>query len=225
MDYSRIHHLFSQSGGEFTLPLALLSEKLQAVKAYLFDWDGVFNGGVKGQGISSLFSEPDSMGTNLLRFSHFLKTGQLPYVAIVTAMHNESAVQLAQREYFSAVFQGFKNKKEIFDRICREQNLQAHEVAFVFDDVLDLSIARECGVRMMIRRESNPLLLEYARENKLCDYLTGNAGNENGVREVCELILGMTDSYEKAIEGRIGFSVEYQTYLKQREDAHVDIIF
>ena len=62
-------HIFESEGGEFITPPFVLMEKLKNIKAIVFDWDGVFNEGVKGGGNHSGFSEIDSMGTNMLRFS------------------------------------------------------------------------------------------------------------------------------------------------------------
>ena len=65
--------IFENLGAEFLLPQYKIAEKLQNIKAFVFDWDGVFNKGEKNATISSSFNEVDSMGTNLLRFSYFLK--------------------------------------------------------------------------------------------------------------------------------------------------------
>lgn len=59
------------------------------------------------------------------------------------------------------------------------------DVLFVFDDVLDFSVAKLCGARFMITVP--PLLLsEYRAENSIVDYITKNSGNNHGVREVSE---------------------------------------
>ena len=42
-----IIRLFEKEGGEFITPPSSFIKKLKGVKAIIFDWDGVFNSGVK----------------------------------------------------------------------------------------------------------------------------------------------------------------------------------
>ena len=64
--------IFSEIGGTFLSNALDISAKLKTIKAFVFDWDGVFNNAVKNENKSSNFNEADSMGTNLLRFNYFL---------------------------------------------------------------------------------------------------------------------------------------------------------
>jgi 3-deoxy-D-manno-octulosonate 8-phosphate phosphatase (KDO 8-P phosphatase) len=43
-------------GAEFILHQYKMTERLQSIKAFVFDWDGVFNNGEKHGGGSSSFS-------------------------------------------------------------------------------------------------------------------------------------------------------------------------
>ena len=40
--------MFEKAGGIFCTPAVSILQKLQTVKAFVFDWDGVFNDGTKG---------------------------------------------------------------------------------------------------------------------------------------------------------------------------------
>ena len=57
--------------GVFITDVAIIQQKLQQVKAFIFDWDGVFNDGRKDIQGNSGFSEIDSMGINMMRFSYY----------------------------------------------------------------------------------------------------------------------------------------------------------
>lgn len=57
--------------GQFVTSEADIAKRLSKAKAFIFDWDGVFNNGFKQGQAGSGFSEVDSMGTNLLRFLIF----------------------------------------------------------------------------------------------------------------------------------------------------------
>ena len=197
-------------------PASVLVEKLADIRAFLFDWDGVFNEGTKAAGASSPYSEPDSMGTNLLRFGGWRQHGTLPVVGILTALDNPTAVGLARREHFQVVYFGFKHKAEALDHLLETYQLRPSQVAFVFDDVIDLSVARQCGLRFFVNRPASPLLRRFVTERKLADYCTGNSGGSHAVREICELILGLQGQYEATVEERIAFHGSYARYLAER---------
>jgi len=211
-----VEKVFSEAGGEFITPASQIAEKLKNIKVYLFDWDGVFNAGVKGEGTHSAYAEPDSMGTNLLRFGHWLKSDELPLFGIITGQNNKSAFELSRREHFQFVYYSLPNKIEAVNHIESIYEITRDRIAFVFDDALDLSIAAACGLRFLVRRTASPLFERYVRENHLCDYICAHVGDEYAVREVCELILGLAGVYSEALDERIKFSDKYSTYLSKR---------
>ena len=89
-------------------------------------------------------------------------------------------------------------------------------MAFVFDDVLDLSIASHCGLRFLIRRGPSPLFETYVKEKGLCDYISANSGSQYGVREVCELVLGILGVFSEVVDERVEFGDKYHQYLSKR---------
>ncbi len=58
--------------GVFITDASVIQQKLKKIKAFIFDWDGVFNDGRKDIDGNSSFSEVDSMGVNMMRFSYYL---------------------------------------------------------------------------------------------------------------------------------------------------------
>jgi 3-deoxy-D-manno-octulosonate 8-phosphate phosphatase (KDO 8-P phosphatase) len=210
-------HTAGHFKGRFLAEPEALREKLAGIRAYVFDWDGVFNDGKKDEGGSSPFSEVDAMGTNLLRFNHYLRTGTTPVTAIITGEHSAAAYALAQREHFHGVYYGVRYKAAALQHICKEHGLAPEEVAFVFDDVLDLSAAALCGLRVMVYRECNPLLLDFAAERGLADYITSVSGGAHAVREASELLTGISGLYRETIEQRMHFADNYRGYLRQRD--------
>ncbi|MFN8258775.1 MAG: hypothetical protein U0W24_24010 [Bacteroidales bacterium] len=212
-----IKELFEKQGGEFISSPLYIAENLKKIKAYIFDWDGVFNSGTKDDNNSSPFSEVDAMGTNLLRLGFWLANDKnLPVVSIITGENNSAAIKLAEREHFNHIYFSFKNKAEAFNHLLDSFALKPEEIAFCFDDVLDFPIAKKCGLKFMVSRKGSPLLKKYAIENKFCDYLTGQAGGNFGVREVIELVLGLLGQFEMAVKERTDFSKKYTEYLSQR---------
>lgn len=216
---STLTNITDKFKGRFIVPPDVLREKFLKIKAFVFDWDGVFNNGQKNENATSFFSEVDAMGTNLLRFNYFQRTGKMPVTAIISGENNSAAYSLAKREHFQAIYYGIKYKALALQHLCMTQNIRPEEVAFVFDDVLDLSMAEKCGLRMMVNRESNPLLIDFAVFRGMVDYITAGDGNAHAVRESTELLMGISGVYKYTIEARMNFNDEYLLYLQTRNQA------
>ena len=212
---------FERGGGAFVVPPEEVVRRLEGIRAFVFDWDGVFNGGIKGEGASSRWSEADSMGQNLLRFGWWLRDGQLPVTAVMTGQDNPSAAQLARRERFQAVYQGFLDKGRALDHLIETFDLAEEQVAFVFDDALDLSVARRAGLRVLVRRAASPLFQRHVVSRADADYVTGREGGEHAVREVAELFLGLTGRYDQVVDERSRFGPRYSEYFEHRQDQAV----
>jgi 3-deoxy-D-manno-octulosonate 8-phosphate phosphatase (KDO 8-P phosphatase) len=159
------------------------------------------------------------MGTNMLRFGHWLKHKTLPHVAVITGEENPSAQFLVQREHFHAIYFKTANKLVAFEHFLKTNNLRANEVAFVFDDVLDLGMAEKCGLRFLINHHASPLFQNYTVKNQIADYITST--DNHAVREVSELILGVNGVFDDAIKKRSHFDEVYQKYLRERNQVAI----
>lgn len=202
--------------GSFVSSPEVIAEKLHRIKAFVFDWDGVFNGGWKNAQGESPYNEVDSMGTNLLRFNHHLRNAVQPVTAIITGENNQAAISFARREHFHAVYCGVKYKAVAVQHLHEAFGILEGEVAFFFDDVLDFSIAKDCGLRIMVGRDCNPLMTQHALRQGYVDYLTAADGAHYALREAVDLLTGLSGSYEDTIEERAAFSERYQEYFFER---------
>ncbi len=209
--------VFTQIGGVFCTPIEALSLKMKGIKAFVFDWDGVFNNAAKNENKSSTFNEADSMGTNMLRFSHYLLHQQLPATAIISGERNEMAFYFAEREHFDGCYYKVPHKIIALEQFCANQNIQINEVAYFFDDVLDLSIAARCGVRILINRRANPLFKNYLVQKNYVDYITAHESGNFAVREGTEMLMGLNDNFTQCMDLRKDFSTKYQEYLAKRQ--------
>lgn len=210
-----IQSTFESVGGRFIAPPEDIVHALRNCRGVVFDWDGVFNFGRKGTSVESDFAEADSMGTNMLRYGLWRKAGSLPFAAIISGEENRSAVRFANRECFDGVYTGIRDKRKIIEHLSHQNDLEPKELICVFDDINDLGMAELCGVRLMVRRDASPLLLDYAIERSICDYVTGRT--EFAVREVCELVLGLLGIYAEVVQSRVAFDGEYQRYVDARQ--------
>ncbi len=213
---------FKDAGGQFILPAEELQKKLKGVKAIIFDWDGVFHSGYKNENQSSLFSEADSMGVNMLRFSYYLMNQTIPYTAIITGENNKTAFHWAEREHLDDVFYKIKDKVEILNWLAENKGIKKEEVLFVFDDILDLSMAKECEVRYMINRSASIALHDYCITKKLCDYISFNDGGNHAVREISELSINLLGNWNQVIEERMKYNDLYSPYISKRQDIKTD---
>lgn len=205
-----------------TMPRFIHSEpellrRLARTKAVLFDWDGVFNDGFKDADGGSPFSEVGSMGVNLLRFALWLRNGTMPKAAVITGQHNPFAERFGQRERLHGVYMGFTNKPEAFDAFLSTHGLQADEVAFFFDDVLDLPVAARCGLRVMIGSTVTAWLIEQAIARGEVDIVTANSGGDNGLREATDAVIALLGHGAEVIAHRTAYSETYQRYLGERQ--------
>lgn len=211
-----IESLFTSKGAEFIRSSAEITVKLDKLKALILDWDGVFNDGKKANNDGSPFTEVDSMGLNMLRFSYYLKHGFIPAIFIVTGENNQPALQLSKREHFNAVYLKVKNKVTALDHITTNFALETNEIGFVYDDILDLGLAAAVALRFFVNRAANPLLSKYVGTNQLAEYYTANSGGEYAVREISELSIGLLGNYHEVVRQRVEYSSSYQEYLSAR---------
>lgn len=211
-----LEELFSKLGGTFITPASEIISHLPDIKAIIFDWDGVFNNGLKTGETGSPFSEIDSMGINLLRFSWWLKTDQVLPSFIITGMNNQTALTFARREHFNGIFMNQKNKRLALSSICDLLKIKPSEAAFVFDDVIDIELATLCGLSFFVNRNANPLLTGYIKKHKIASYITAFSGGNHAVREISELLTALNGNFDRTVEMRSTFTPEYENYLGTR---------
>ena len=213
----RVAACFSRLGGRFPTEPARLARRLGGVRGLVFDWDGVFNRGVKAGEAGSPFGEADSMGANLLRYALWRRHRTLPPAAIVTGEDNDGAERFALREHLHALYSGIKDKAEAMAHFCAEQGLDRRRIACFFDDVNDLAMAGGCGVRILVRRDASPLWRDYVVRRGLCDYVTGTGPEGGAVREAAELLTGLLGAFDAVVDSRAAFDAEYAAYLSARQ--------
>jgi 3-deoxy-D-manno-octulosonate 8-phosphate phosphatase (KDO 8-P phosphatase) len=215
---------FTDRGLRTTATEAELQARLRPIKAVLFDWDGVFNDGYKDADGGSTFSEVGSMGVNLLRFALWLRNGELPKVAVITGQHNPRAERFTHRERLHGLYMGFTNKPEAFEALLLEHALRPEEVAFVFDDVLDLPVASKCGLRIMIGSGPTAWLVGEVITRGEVDLITAHSGGQNGLREATDVVVALLGQGAEVIEHRAGYSATYQRYWADRQAVEPQII-
>jgi 3-deoxy-D-manno-octulosonate 8-phosphate phosphatase (KDO 8-P phosphatase) len=195
---------------------AELQRRAGKIKAVLFDWDGVFNDGWKNIDGGSPFSEVGSMGVNMLRFSLWLRNGVNPPSAVITGQINPHAEKFVQREKFHGIYMGFINKPDAFAEFLAKHGLKPEEVAFFFDDAIDLALARQCGLRVMIGRKAGERFTDHVIARGDVDIVMANSGGDNGLREATEAVIELLGNFADVFDQRAAYTEDYQRYLKER---------
>lgn len=216
---------FVELGTELLFPRPDLKARLEHIRAVLFDWDGVFNDGWKDLEGGSPFSEVGSMGVNMLRFGLWLQNQeQLPFAGIITGQHNPYAEKFAQREKLHGLYMGFTDKQEAFDAFLKQHGLKDKEVAFFFDDAIDLAVADRCGLRILMRGQASEFFVKHAVQRGAVDIITALSGGQNGLREATDALLTLMGRYADVIDQRAVFSDVYQRYLAQRQAVDLELV-
>lgn len=109
---------------------------------------------------------------------------------IVMTGRNSPALERRMQELgVERVYTGARRKGELYDKLKEELGFKDEEVAFVGDDVVDISIMRKVGFPIAVG--------DAVRELKsLAVYITKNPGGRGAVREVIELILKAKGMWE-----------------------------
>jgi 3-deoxy-D-manno-octulosonate 8-phosphate phosphatase (KDO 8-P phosphatase) len=217
IDLTHIEDHFVNGGGQFIRSAFDIQQRLRQIQALVFDWDGVFNDGGKGFQAQSNFTEVDTLGIHLLRYGLYRATGQLPAIAIISGQENPSALYLAQRDHYTAVYSRSRDKAKALRHFCDQQGITPGQTAYFYDDLLDLSVAQEVGLRFAVGRLANPLLLDYVEQHRLADYISACQGQEHAVREFCELLLGILGLYDMVLESRLQADEKHQEYTRLRD--------
>jgi 3-deoxy-D-manno-octulosonate 8-phosphate phosphatase (KDO 8-P phosphatase) len=206
---------FRSIDGQFVTDVREIASRLEHCRAFVFDWDGVWNAGRKGSSMASGFAEADSMGLNMLRYGFWRQRGEIPFTAIISGENNRSAAEFAEREHLHDVYTRVTNKRRVIAHLCERERLEAENIVCMYDDINDLSMAIGAGIRVMARRDASLMLLDYTERRSLCDYRTGSS--DYPVRETCELLLAMLGNFDEVVDSRVAYDADYQAYFAARQ--------
>ena len=159
-----------------------LNEKARRVQLLLMDVDGVLTDGrisyvPSGDSLEEVksFDVADGTGVTLAHWAG-LATG------IISGRSSRSVVERARELDIEEVHVGIRDKSAVLDDIINSRSISAENVAFIGDDVVDLSAMRRVGFPVAVANASDDVKPHAA-------YVTSACGGQGAVREVIELIL------------------------------------
>jgi YrbI family 3-deoxy-D-manno-octulosonate 8-phosphate phosphatase len=154
-------------------------ERAKKIKLLIMDVDGVLTDG-------RIIYGPDGSEFKSfhVRDGHAMKLAKRAglKMAIITGRDSEIVTRRGEELEVDFIYQKVFNKLEVYEKILKENNLKDEEVAFIGDDIVDLSVMRRVGLSIAVEDAAEEL-----RQESLL--ITKNPGGRGAVREVIEYIL------------------------------------
>jgi 3-deoxy-D-manno-octulosonate 8-phosphate phosphatase (KDO 8-P phosphatase) len=188
------------------MPKLSAQARARKIKLLLFDVDGVLTDGKlfflpdrqksaqPGEGSSQLsaqgsiefkgFHAHDGVAVSLARVAG-LRTG------LITRRFSETVALRARDLKLEFVVQGNQDKGAALEKIAKEAGLELNEIAFVGDDIVDLSAMHAGGLAIAVKNAR-------AEVKKEAHYITPHSGGEGGLRDAVEFILKAQGKWKKA---------------------------
>jgi 3-deoxy-D-manno-octulosonate 8-phosphate phosphatase (KDO 8-P phosphatase) len=169
-------------------------ERARKIKLFLMDVDGtITDGGVclvslpndGGVAEMKVFNSLDGVGLKLAK-SMEIRCG------FITGRKSPAVLQRAQETHVDFAYLGQATKIEAFEECMEKAGVSADEVAWMGDDLPDMSVASLVGFAIAVANAAPEL-------KAICHYVTELRGGQGTAREVIELILKAQDRWEEAI--------------------------
>ena len=163
--------------------MTALQDTARDIQLAIFDVDGVLTDGRLILGDDGTehksFHVRDGLGLVLLREAGI-------QVAIISARESKVTAERMAALGIEYVFQGSQDKSKTFAELLERLQLDARQVAYTGDDVIDLPVLIQAGLSAAVA-DAHPEV------RARVDFVTSTDGGRGGVREVCELILDAQD--------------------------------
>ncbi len=160
--------------------------KLDNIKAFAFDVDGVFTNGdvlcMPDGDLLRTYNSKDGFGLRMA----FLK--KYP-IAIITGGNSQSITKRFIPYLASDIYLKSRNKVPDFIDFCSKYNLEPTQVAFIEDDLPDIPILKICGLAVCPADA-------VAEVKKVCDYVSLYKGGEGCVRDLIEQVLKIQNNWD-----------------------------
>jgi 3-deoxy-D-manno-octulosonate 8-phosphate phosphatase (KDO 8-P phosphatase) len=166
-----------------------LTARLQRVKLFLCDVDGVLTDGtvIMGDGKEyKTFNIQDGLGMLILQRVG-IKVG---WVSNRPSPVSKQRADELKIDYF---FQAKGSKVEAIQAILKEAQLGWDDICYIGDDVVDLGALKRAGVAVAVANA-----IDEARD--LAHYVTKAHGGHGAVREAIRLILVAQDKWQSVID-------------------------
>jgi 3-deoxy-D-manno-octulosonate 8-phosphate phosphatase (KDO 8-P phosphatase) len=173
-----------------TVPMQTIVEKARAVRLLVLDVDGVLTDGRLWYGNDNeelkAFNIQDGLGIKLL-----MRAGI--DVAIITGRSSALVARRGAELGMKRVIQGREDKLVALRELCTELNISLAEIAYMGDDLPDLSAIRAVGLGITVAN-GRAEIAEHAL------HTTQRGGGDGAVREICDLLLKAQGKFDAILE-------------------------
>lgn len=166
----------------------ILEERIRSVRLIAFDFDGVFTDNkvyVFQDGSEAVCCfRGDGLGLEKLK--------RLGIQTIIISTEVNPVVGFRSKKLGIRCIQGCPDKRAALEGVARELDLSLNQVAFVGNDVNDLSCLRAVGLPIVVRDAHGDVV-------PTALYRTQVLGGQGAVREVCDLFASILEEPSRAI--------------------------
>ena len=156
-------------------------EKLNEIKNFVFDVDGVFTDGsivVDSDGNElRIFSTRDGIAVKLASDKGY-------NICIISGGKNEGVRKRLNRLGVKNVFLGVDDKIKVFNNYLNKNNLKLDETTFMGDDLPDIKILKMVGLSCC-PNDAAPEV------RGVVDYISNKKGGDGCVRDIIEQVLSL----------------------------------
>ena len=168
-------------------------EIAKQVKLLVLDVDGVLtDGGIyfddSGKELKK-FNSLDGYGIKMLLSSGF-------EVAVISSRSTPSVAHRMEGLGVKHHYQGQSDKNIKMQQILETLSLNVDQVAFVGDDVMDLTVMKKIALPIAVAN-AHPFVKEHAL------FITENSGGSGAVREVCDCLLMAHNKYDDLMKSHL----------------------
>lgn len=174
----------------YTVPKKVM-DKASKIKLALFDVDGVLTDGklhysADGEQMK-VFHALDGHGLKMLRTAGI-------DVGVISA-RSSLALQTRLNDLgIKHCYLGVNDKRAVFDQLLEELNLSGDDCCFVGDDVIDLPVMTQCGLKLSVANG-------HFIVRDIADWVSPLTGGQGAVRSICDVLLYSQNSYPLGITG------------------------
>jgi len=167
-----------------------LKDKAQKIKLVIFDVDGVLTDGSLyydnlGQEFKAFHSR-DGHGMKMLRENGV-------EIALITGRTSNLVLHRAQNLNIQYIYQGQLDKLPAYLDIQKKLGLNADEISYIGDDVVDLPVMTKVGFAVAVQ-DAHPLVVKNAH------WQTPHPGGKGAARDLCELLLKAQDKWDAEMQ-------------------------
>lgn len=154
-------------------------EKLQPIRAFVFDFDGVMT-----DGSVWVYADRETVRAGNIKdgfaIQYAVKKGYM--VAVISGATSASIDNRMQMLGVEQCYTGCGNKIEAYEQFLKQNNLADHEVLYMGDDLPDYPVLRRVGVSACPADAATEI-------KEISDYVSYYNGGHGCVRDVIEQVL------------------------------------